>query len=77
LPTVGTAIGKIEDENLTMAVLAPPVSSPVYDYVYGTRHGRCLILRGVAQYVAVNLAGAALAAGGVFDIKVEWTESPL
>lgn len=41
---------------------------------FGTRNGRGLVLRGIAQCLSLNWNGAAVPAGTLLDIDVEWTE---
>jgi hypothetical protein len=44
----------------------------VWDFT--TRNSKGIVLRGVAQCVALNFNGAAWPSGGTLDIDVEWTE---
>lgn len=74
LPTPGTLVGAIEDESVPMSVLGTPVFDGPVLYDYAVRPSRAIVLRGIAQYVALNSAGVALPAGSVFDVKFEWTE---
>lgn len=74
LPTPGTAIGKIEDESVPLAVLGAPVFDGPVIYDYGIRPARELVLRGTAQYLALNSNAVALPGGSVFDVKFEFTE---
>jgi hypothetical protein len=76
LPTPGTALGKIADDSLPMAVLGTPAAGlfrTIYDF--GTRNSRPLVLRGTAQYLALNSAAVALPGGTVADVAIEWTEA--
>lgn len=71
-PTVGTLVGTAIDTvklNLGAAGAAGCVSLD-----YGVRNAQALVLRGVAQQVAVNLAGATMPAGISLDVRVELTE---
>lgn len=45
-----------------------------YVYEYGAQISEPLILRGVAQEFAINLGGAAVPSGGVYDASITWTE---
>jgi hypothetical protein len=74
LPTPGTAVGKYEDESIPLAVLGTPVFDGPVTFDYGIRPARALVLRGTAQYLALNSAAVALPGGTVFDVKIEWTE---
>ena len=74
LPVVGTPIGIIEDESIPVTVLGTPVFDGPVLYDYAIRPTRALVLRGTAQYLALNSAAVALPAGFVADVKFEWTE---
>jgi len=74
LPTPGTAIGKIEDESIPLTVLGTPGFDGLVTFDYGIRPARAIVLRGTAQYLALNSAGVALPAGTVFDVKMEFSE---
>jgi hypothetical protein len=51
---------------------AASVVNPIVIFDFGDK-GRAIILRGIAQQLAVNLNGATLT-GGAFDIVIEWYE---
>lgn len=75
LPTPGTAVGKIADDSLPVGVLGTPTfNNEVVLYDFGTRSDQAIVLRGTAQYLAINSGGAALPAGFVADVRVAWTE---
>ena len=73
---LGTVIGTngiIAAQRLFFAVTATGQPFPtVFDFA--TRMDKALILRGAADQLAVNLQGAAVPAGGVVDIEIEWEE---
>lgn len=78
LPTPGTALGKIVDESLPVSVLGTPsAGSGATSYSFGGRNQQSLILRGVAQYLALNSNAVALPSGMVADVTIEWAEYPL
>lgn len=72
-PTPGTAVGNIR-RNYQPIGGATSVVNPVVEYNFGDK-GKAIVLRGVAQGLAVNLNGATLT-GGTFDVSFEWTELP-
>lgn len=41
---------------------------------FGVRNDKPIILRGATDFLAINLAGAALPAGTKLDVAIEWTE---
>lgn len=75
LPTPGTAVGKVSDDSIPVAVLGTPGYGWVdlYQWASGGPE-QAVVLRGTAQYLAINGAGAAVPAGGVFDVRCVWTE---
>lgn len=68
---LGTAVGSIRRGYLPVAG-ATSVVNPIVVFDFGDK-GKEIILRGIAQQLAVNLNGATLA-GGAFDINIEWFE---
>lgn len=75
LPTPGTALGKIADDSLPVGVLGTPTfNNEVVLYDFGQRSDQAIVLRGIAQYLAINSGGAALPAGFVADVRIVWTE---
>lgn len=70
-PTTGTPIATLRRNYLPIAG-ATSVVNPVVTYDFGER-GRPLVLRGIAQVLAVNLNGATIT-GGTFDVNFEWYE---
>lgn len=68
---LGTAAGTVRRGYLPIAG-ATSVVNPIVVFEFGDK-GKEIILRGVAQQLAVNLNGATLA-GGTFDINIEWFE---
>lgn len=75
LPTPGTAVGKIADDSLPVGVLGTPTFNNEYVlYDFGIRNSQAIVLRGTAQYLAINSGGAALPSGFVADVRIEFTE---
>jgi hypothetical protein len=57
--------------------VVPAASAVVTDRFveyYGLHLEEPLTLRGVAQEMAVNFAGAAIPSGGLYDLSITWTE---
>lgn len=80
LPTVGaTLYGAIQDDDIPLNAAAltatqPFQGPPTLLYDFTARNGKAIVLRGAAEYIALNGNGVALPTGIVLDIKVEWTE---
>lgn len=75
-PTVDASATIFRVVRLTLAV-APAATANLNDrYLLdlGARPAEALVLRGVAQELAVNLNGVAVPAGENLDVTIEWTE---
>jgi hypothetical protein len=76
-PTLGTAVGTMRSNKILINTPVPSNAQtagtqwPV-DWTFGEL-GQSIVLRGVAQVLAVNLNGVTLA-GSSFDIAIEFTE---
>jgi acyl dehydratase len=73
-PIVGTPVGTLETFIQAFPSTAQTYSDDGNDFTYGTI-GKPIVLRGVAQTLAINLNGASAPAGGTLDIKMTWTEA--
>jgi hypothetical protein len=76
-PTIsGTAtIWKTVRMTLNVTPAATTVATDRYVYDYGAPPYEPLVLRGAAQEFAINFAGVAVPAGGVYDVAIIWSES--
>jgi hypothetical protein len=59
---------------LTVAPAASAVQPDRYTLDLGNGPYEPIVLRGVAQELAVNFAGAAIPGGGLYDARLVWTE---
>lgn len=50
-----------------------PVVTPLVWY-FGNRPGQGIVLRGIAEVLAINLAGGTTPTGPLFDMSFEWSE---
>jgi hypothetical protein len=78
--SLGTLVGTaLRNRQLNLNLITdtatdfPPQESLVWEF--GKNEGQEIVLRGVAEQIAINLNGATKPAGGVFDIAIEWTEA--
>ncbi len=73
-PTVGTIIGPIGAQRIGLGVtlVGPVVWNQGWDF--STRLDQPIVLRGVAQQLAINLGGVTVPSGGVVDWEIEWEE---
>ena len=73
--TVGTTAGNVASDRLQMTALATGVAAmPVVWEFAKHRTDRGIALRGILEFLCVNLAGAALPSGGVIDYEIETEE---
>ena len=68
---LGTAVGTIRSRKVF--VTTPSLNSDEMIVDFGTRPAQAVVLRGVAETLAINLNSVA-SAGSLFDISIEWTE---
>lgn len=68
-PTVGTVVGLLQTQSLTYAFQT--IGAPII-FTFGAL-GQPVVLRGVAQNLAINLAGLTVA-GAQITCTFEWTE---
>lgn len=77
-PTVGTPVGgsgaAMQVNQLFLGNLTTGAPGADVVHVYGDRPASQIVLRGVAQCLAVNMNGQS-ASGGLMDISVQWTEN--
>jgi len=70
-PTLGAAVGNVRGDRLFLPGAAAAVDAQGLTWSFV--NGKQLILRGVAQGIAINLNGITLA-GGSINVTIEWTE---
>lgn len=71
-PTVGTSVGLVYSVSLFIPGVATSGAGGIFSYEFG-RLGQTIVLRGVNESLAINLAGVTIA-GGSFNYTIEWTE---
>lgn len=70
---LGTAVGNVDGGRLNLA----PAANGSIDrlmFQYAWQMDQALVLRGVSEFLALNLGGVAWPAGGALDISMMWTE---
>lgn len=73
--TVGTTAGNAGSGRLEMTALATGLAAvPVEWNFAGTREDKGIALRGVLEFLCVNLGGVAVPSGGVIDYEIETEE---
>lgn len=72
-PTPGAAVGTIEARKLTVpSITSPAIPSLPQVFDFELRGEKAIVLRGVAQSLAVNIPS--VPAGGAFNIDITFTE---
>jgi hypothetical protein len=71
--SVGTLVGLLRAERIFVPPAAATSAGTVEDINFTNIPAKPIILRGVAQGLAINLNGVTVT-GGNFDISVDWTE---
>lgn len=78
-PTLGSIVGTAIRNSKLFQTLAtytatefPTPIGLIWDF--GNRPGSAIVLRGIADVLAINLNAISASAGALFDISIEWTE---
>lgn len=70
-PTLGTGIGTLYSRKMQISTVS--LLGDTLELAFGAESGKCVVLRGIAQVLAVNL-NSVTSAGNLFNVTVEWTE---
>lgn len=73
--SLGTLVGYVRSSKLLFNLAAPTAGSESGRLIedFGDRPSQAIVLRGVTQFLCINLAGVSVA-GGSIDLSCEWTE---
>ncbi len=72
--TVGTTAGNVGSGRLQMTALATGLGVPPLVWDFATRDSKGIYLRGILEFLCINLGGAAIPSGGVIDYEIEIEE---
>lgn len=72
--SLGTSAGVIGVGRLQMSAAGTGLAIQPLVWEYATRLDKSLVVRGITDFIVINLNGAAIPAGGVIDIEVEMEE---
>lgn len=73
-PTPGALVGNIRSQEMVLVTAATPaVSNVPIVWDFTTRNSQGVVLRGIAQVLAINF-GTATITGAVLGVDIEWTE---
>ena len=70
--TVGAAVGPMRSVRYLLGTASVPAVTVVW--TFGTENDQTVVLRGVAQTLAIFLPGAPTIVGNAFDFDITWTE---
>jgi hypothetical protein len=73
LTSVGTLVANLGQSRLFMPTTATGTPAPLV-WEFATRQDKALIVRGVSDFIFLNLNGGAVPAGGVIDYDIEIEE---
>ena len=73
-PTVGTLTGNIHSDRVFLPGAATAADAQGLFYAFGDIGQQAIVLRGVNQVFAINLAGATIT-GGSINANIEWQEA--
>lgn len=73
-PSVGAAVGNVGAARVLVTTAAAPAVPTGFTWRFGGDQAHELVLRGIAQVLAVSL-NAVTMSGGLLEIEVEWTEN--
>jgi hypothetical protein len=74
---LGTGVTLEASKVYLPAGATPAGAGTVREFTFGNRNDKAPVLRGVAQSIAFNFAGAAVPAGASLYLVIEWTEDDL
>lgn len=73
-PTLGTLVGNLQARSITLTTAATPaIPNILQEFLFELRGEKAIVLRGVAQQLAINL-NAQTITGGLLDISISFTE---
>jgi hypothetical protein len=72
-PTTGTLVGNIRAEKILVPAAGTLVANPGALWDFGARPAQAVVLRGVAEVLAVNLNSTTMT-GNNWNIDIEWSE---
>ena len=73
---LGTAVGTFDNIRINLGPASAGSADRAY-FQYTWQNDKAIVLRGASECIALNLAGAALPAGGAVDVQFTWTEEEL
>jgi len=73
-PTPGTAAGAIRAQQINLSAAGSGGAAVPVEFDFGTVNDKSIVLNSAAEGLYLNLNGAAMPAGTVLNVFVEWSE---
>jgi hypothetical protein len=73
-PAAGTLVGAIRAQQINLSAAGSGGAAVPVEFDFGTCNDKAIVLNGAAEGLYLNLNGAAMPAGTVLNVFVEWSE---
>jgi hypothetical protein len=73
-PTAGTLVGAIRAQQINLSAAGSGGAAVPVEFDFGTVNDKSIVLNAAAEGLYLNLNGAAMPAGTVLNVFVEWSE---
>ena len=73
-PTAGTPVGAIRAQQINLSAAGSGGAAVPVEFDFGTVNDKAIVLNTAAEGIYLNLNGAAMPAGTVLNVFVEWSE---
>jgi hypothetical protein len=73
-PTAGTPVGAIRAQQINLSAAGSGGAAVPVEFDFGTVNDKAIVLNGAGEGLYLNLNGAAMPAGTVLNVFVEWSE---
>jgi hypothetical protein len=74
VPTAGTPLGAIRAQQINLSAAGSGGAAVPVEFDFGTVNDKAIVLNSAAEGLYLNLNGAAMPAGTVLNVFVEWSE---
>jgi hypothetical protein len=73
-PTAGTLLGAVRAQQINLSAAGSGGAAVPVEFDFGTVNDKAIVLNSASEALYLNLNGAALPAGTVLNVFVEWSE---
>jgi len=74
-PAAGTLVGAIRAQQINLSAAGSGGAAVPVEFDFGTCNDKSIVLNGASEALYLNLNGAAVPAGTVLNVFVEWSEA--